>query len=53
MKQAYTTKNILENDSYSVPWFKFCGRPEEKNVSSLQSGVNVRFLQGVRLTAMK
>lgn len=37
MKQAYTTKIILENDSYSVPWFKFCGRPEEKNVSSLQS----------------
>ena len=53
MKQTYTTKNTLESDSYSVLWFQFCGKPEEKNASSLHFGVNVRFLQGVRLTAMK
>ena len=53
MKQTYTTKNTLESDSYSVLWFQFCGKPEEKNAYSLHFGVNVRFLQGVRLTAMK
>lgn len=54
MKQAYTAKNVLENDSSSGLWFKLCGRPEEKNVSSSShSGVNVTFLQGDRRTAMK
>lgn len=33
---------------------QLCGKPDNKNVSSpLRFGVNVRFLQGVRLTAMK
>lgn len=54
MKQVYTTKNILENDSSSVLWFKFNRRSEEKNVSSSSwPGVNIRFVQGVRLTAIK
>lgn len=54
MKQVYTSKNILENDSYLGLWFMFNRRSEEKNVSSSSwSGENVRFLQGVRLTAMK